>query len=123
MKIEVGKSYKTSNGDVFHIEHKSSLPEHEGYPYLGFIRTSPYAKGGALFRFNEGGVSHHSVERVQLLPNKVKKEGWIGVFLPNSAYERYCSSAIYPSKEESDRQGKWFGKFIGSVKIEWEEEE
>lgn len=49
-----------------------------------------------------------------------KKEGWINIF-KGGEYHYAGDAFIYKSKEDAEKQGKFFSDYITTSKIEWEE--
>ena len=49
-----------------------------------------------------------------------KKEGWINIF-KGERYHYAGDAFIYKSKEDAEKQGKFFSDYIATSKIEWEE--
>ena len=46
-----------------------------------------------------------------------KHEGWVNIFKGEDFYHTF----IYNSKEDAEKQGETFYKYVTTIKIEWEE--
>jgi len=123
MKIEVGKSYKDSFGDTWLIEGRL-VNRGAGAPFLATDVL------GTMRRYEEDGTCS-MVTKCNLLPNKVKKEGWCNVYR-NEGFTplRYAIGRIFSSKEEAVEAAdatvtvlNRIDTVMDTVKIEWEEEE
>lgn len=119
MKIQVGKTYKDAKGREVYIEHQLSRPTAD-MPAGVFLGIS--LKGTFYNFYKENGESARSYYNSSwtLLPNTVKKEGWIAI---KTTYpfikERPCSYVF--ESEAAARRACLVGYTI--VKVEWEEEE
>ncbi len=123
MKIQVGKTYKDGFGRDVYIEHQLSRSLARMAPvgaFLGVIST-----GGFAWYSEDGTCNETTNERYSLIPNKVKKEGWIAL-KPDSVDTSgtYASSDCHTSREAAEKKAKEFGwKDAVIAKVEWEEEE
>ena len=111
MKIKVGKTYKTSGGHDVYIDCKTSHPTLSKYPYIGVYET------GVLYKCNESGEHCSGVSR--LLPNKVKKEGWVNIrYFEGVGF--FCGK-VFDTEEEAIRGAGTHPHTV--VKVEWGEGE
>lgn len=70
-----------------------------------------------------GRHSNNSISRnpsIDLFFAPKKKEGWINIF-KGEGYHYAGDAFIYKSKEDAEKQGKFFSDYITTSKIEWEE--
>lgn len=119
MKIEVGKTYKNGLGQEILIEVKLTQPVLDAYPYIG---TKPYdADGSHMMVYAEDGTTNTMNKLYNLLPNKVKKEGWINIYR-NTSGAAACTGSLWPTREGAEIAAGVIPT-IACVKIEWEEEE
>lgn len=114
MKIQVGKTYKDSKGCSWYVEAKLVNPIRKHSPYI--VTTEG---GGWNFVDEEGKVfGRGSKYGFDLLPNRVKKEGW--------GYKFSDSNNIYlVSTEEAADKVVAFpdGDKRTKVKVIWYEDE
>lgn len=118
MKIEVGKTYKTKQGHLYHIECQLSNEVAKGKPFLGVgINIYPGQENCNGFNwYDENGCCGSDYYR--LLPNKLKKEGWI--CRREHDGDVYIRSGIFPTEAEARAA---YPSDTGFHKIEWEEDE
>ena len=50
-----------------------------------------------------------------------KHEGWVNIFKDVVGNNCVGDSTIFNSKEDAEKEGKSWGEYITSVKVEWEE--
>lgn len=113
MKIQVGKTYKDSKGNLWYVEAKLSNSPYKAAPYI--VTT----KEGSFNFLSEEGNTHGtgSVCGYDLLPNRVKKESWAW---------RYTNRAglVYPVNSEAKADELVLSDpCIAKVKTIWYEDE
>ncbi len=125
MKLVIGKTYGSLNGDSFKIIVKCAQAR-EGFPFVGInLRERSVAL------FSESGIGCGTEDPIRLNPNTVKREGWINVYdvssdlvmfpTGRSAVEIYDSEAAAKSNVEEYKQSQF--RYLATTKIAWEEEE
>lgn len=114
MKIQVGKTYKSKNGYEYYIECclKNACAASPAGTYLG----TRNAGGGHDFFREDGRCATDSpfAKDYDLLPNKVKKEGWV------ARYEGFVGDNVKDTEEQCRKR---YPGAAGYHRIEWEEDE
>ena len=95
-------------------------------PIIGLVKDKEENKERA-YNFSEDGKQYPTEDVVEsnldLFFVPIKKEGWVNVYKDNIT--TFTSSHIHTTEkqaqEEASESLKEYGKFIATVKIEWEE--
>ena len=126
MKLQVGKTYKTFNGEQ---EYLIISDKGQGkFNYIGQFLSPNSSTGNyvtACFR-EDGARSIARIEKAwSLVPNKVKKSGWGVIYKYKKETSIVHSTKIYESKEAALHDFRNFDRVIviDVHLITWEEEE